>query len=200
VNRRRFLGLVGLTMAAAVTAWEFVPQIKQAAGATRQFFTRGTYAAWDRPGVPPTLVMVAVLLLALLFPQPAHAAGNVGAVARAQSAVGSDMFGPYGCGMFVAWAYGIPGIGYYTASDFYQAMQHAGRIHPPADPAPPGSIVFSNGADGGHVDIAVGDGTYISGGVMGFSPGYGNGHNVQVLPVPNTSPGAVYLGWSDPPW
>lgn len=56
MNRRRFFGLVGLTVAAAVVPWKFSPQIRQAAvsvAAARPVWLRGTYYNWERPGCPP---------------------------------------------------------------------------------------------------------------------------------------------------
>lgn len=53
----------------------------------------------------------------------------------------------------------------------------------------------------GHVVIAQGNGTYISGGVWkGWSGVAGAGHNVQVLNSWNITPGAQYLGWAYAPW
>ena len=59
-----------------------------------------------------------------------------------------------------------------------------------------GALVFSKGSDGPHIDIARGDGTYLSGGVQGLSRGYGNGHNIQILPTPNVGRNWTYRGWS----
>ena len=71
--------------------------------------------------------------------------------------------------------------------------------------APPkGALVFSqsvwdNGA--GHVVIARGDGTFVSGGIWkGYHGVAGGGHNVQVLSSWNPARGATYLGWAVAPW
>ena len=66
-------------------------------------------------------------------------------------------------------------------------------------PVPRGALVFSAGPDGNHVDISRGDGTYVSGGVQGLSPGYGDGHDIQILPTPNLGSWTLY-GWVYPPW
>lgn len=47
-----------------------------------------------------------------------------------------------------------------------------------------------------RIDIARGDGTYISGGVQGLARGYGDGRNIQILPSPNVRPNWLYRGWS----
>ncbi|WP_415823242.1 hypothetical protein [Mycobacterium senriense] len=137
--------------------------------------------------------------------QPAAAPSSKAdaAVAKANSAVGSDMFGPRGCGQFVAWAYGVPGIGYQTAKEFHNALASQGRIHMDKN-FPRGALVFSeNSLDGGagHIDIARGDGTFVSGGVEANYRGVaGAGHNVQVMNTYDPTPGATYLGWAEAPW
>jgi hypothetical protein len=60
-------------------------------------------------------------------------------------------------------------------------------------------LVFSPGPYGNHVDISRGDGTFVSGGVQGLSPGYGDGHQVQILPTANLGAWTMY-GWVYPPW
>jgi hypothetical protein len=125
------------------------------------------------------------------------------AVAKANSMVGTDAFGDVGCGRFVAAAYGVPGIGYNTAKQFRDALASQGRIHTDGTP-PKGALVFSESSwDGGagHVVIARGDSTFVSGGVYkGYNGVAGGGHNVQVLPNWNPAQGATYLGWADAPW
>jgi hypothetical protein len=119
----------------------------------------------------------------------------------AESMVGTDAFGPYGCEDFVDAVYGrttATGIGHDAALAFYQSLADRGLAHHEM-PAPRGALVFSTGADGDHVDISRGDGTYVSGGVQGLWPGYGNGHNVQILPTPNLGSWTLY-GWVYPPW
>ncbi len=129
----------------------------------------------------------------------ASAAGNP--VMVAESLLGTDAFGPYGCEDFVDAAYGLTtatGIGHDAALAFYQSLADRGLAHHEM-PVPRGALVFSTGADGDHVDISRGDGTYVSGGVQGLSPGYGDGHDVQILPTPNLGSFTLY-GWVYPPW
>jgi hypothetical protein len=129
----------------------------------------------------------------------ASAAGN--SMAVAESMVGTDTFGPYGCEDFVDAAYGrttANGIGHDAALAFYQSLADRGLAHHEM-PIPPGALVFSTGPDGDHVDISRGDGTYVSGGVQGLWPGYGDGHNVQILPTPNLGSWTLD-GWVYPPW
>lgn len=125
------------------------------------------------------------------------------AVAKANSMVGTDAFGPVGYGRFVAAVYGVPGIGYNTAKQFRDALASQGKIRMSGTP-PKGALVFSRSSwDGGagHVVIARGDGTFVSGGVAKSYRGVvGAGHNVQVLSNWNPAGGATYLGWSVAPW
>ncbi|MFN8033712.1 MAG: hypothetical protein U0Q47_10495 [Mycobacterium sp.] len=128
-----------------------------------------------------------------------RAAGD--AVTVAESMLGTDMFGDYGCEDFVDAAYGLTtetGMGHDAALAFYQSMADRGLDHHET-PIPRGALVFSAGPDGNHVDISRGDGTYVSGGVQGISPGYGDGHNVQILPAPNLGAWTMY-GWVYAPW
>jgi hypothetical protein len=129
----------------------------------------------------------------------ASAVGNP--VTVAERMVGTDAFGPYGCEDFVDAAYGrttATGMGHDAALAFYQSLADRGLAHQEM-PVPRGALVFSTGADGDHVDISRGDGTYVSGGVQGLWPGYGDGHNVQILPSPNLGSWTLY-GWVYPPW
>ena len=129
----------------------------------------------------------------------ASAVGNP--VTVAESMVGTDAYGPYGCEDFVDAAYGrttATGMGHDAALAFYQSLADRGLAHQEM-PVPRGALVFSTGPDGDHVDISRGDGTYVSGGVQGLWPGYGNGHNVQILPTPNLGSWTLY-GWVYPPW
>ena len=131
--------------------------------------------------------------------ETASAVGNP--VLAAESMLGTDAFGPYGCEDFVDAAYGrttASGIGHDSALAFYQSLADRGLAHQEA-PIPRGALVFSAGPDGDHVDISRGDGTYVSGGVQGLSPGYGDGHNVQILPAPNLGSWTLY-GWAYAPW
>lgn len=129
---------------------------------------------------------------------PSMIPGADAAIAKAESALGSDRFGPYGCEAFVAYAYGVPQerYGWDGASEtMYQTLLGQGQIHTDMNP-PRGALVFSTGSDGPHIDIARGDGTYLSGGVQGLAPGYGDGHNIQILHSPNLGRGWQYRGWS----
>ena len=122
-------------------------------------------------------------------------------VAVAERMVGTDTFGPYGCEDFVDAAYGrttANGIPHDAALSFYQSLADRGLGHHET-PIPAGALVFSSGPDGGHVDLSRGDGTYVSGGVQGISPGYGDGHNIQILPAPNLGSWTLE-GWAYPPW
>ena len=129
--------------------------------------------------------LLAALILApgaLAEPPPAIPGADA-AIAEAESALGSDRFGPYGCEAFVAFAYGVPQAkyGWDGASEtMYQTLLAQGPIHTDMN-APRGALVFSRGSDGPHIDIARGDGTYISAGVQGLAPGYGDRHNIDAL-------------------
>ena len=119
----------------------------------------------------------------------------------AESMVGTDMFGPYGCEDFVDAAFGLTtetGIGHDMALSFYQSLAALGLDHHET-PIPRGALVFSAGPYGNHVDISRGDGTFVSGGVQGLSPGYGDGHQIQILPTANLGAWTMY-GWVYPPW
>ena len=125
------------------------------------------------------------------------------ALDKANSMVGTDAFGDVGCGKFVAAAFGVPGIGYDTARQFRDALAAQGKIH--MDGAPPrGALVFSESSwdrGAGHIVIARGDGSFVSGGMWkGYHGISGGGHNVQVLPNWNPAQGAKYLGWAVAPW
>ena len=139
---------------------------------------------------------------ALPSPAPVATASAVGnPVTVAESMVGTDAYGAYGCEDFVDAAYGrttATGIGHDAALAFYQSLSDSGLAHHEM-PIPRGALVFSAGADGDHVDISRGDGTYVSGGVQGLSPGYGDGHEVQILPAPNLGSWTLY-GWVYAPW
>ena len=119
----------------------------------------------------------------------------------AESMVGTDVFGPYGCEDFVDAAFGLTtetGIGHDMALSFYQSLAARGLDHHET-PIPRGALVFSAGPYGNHVDISRGDGTFVSGGVQGLSPGYGDGHQIQILPTANLGAWTMY-GWVYPPW
>lgn len=119
----------------------------------------------------------------------------------AESMVGTDLFGPYGCEDFVDAAFGLTtetGIGHDMALSFYQSLAAQGLDHHET-PIPRGALVFSTGPYGNHVDISRGDGTFVSGGVQGLSPGYGDGHQIQILPTANLGEWTMH-GWVYPPW
>jgi hypothetical protein len=148
------------------------------------------------------LALSAALLAAALLLAPHAPAETIpgadAAIAKAESALGSDMFGPYGCEAFVAYAYDVPQAQYGwdgAAETMYQTLLSQGQIHTDMD-APRGALVFSKSPYGAHIDIARGDGTYISGGVQGLKRGYGDGHDIQILPSPHVGTGATYRGWS----
>ncbi|MFV9632874.1 hypothetical protein [Mycobacterium neumannii] len=151
------------------------------------------------------LLLVATCLAATLLLAPGAAAvprpmipGADAAIAKAESLLGTDQFGQYGCEALVAYAFGVPQerYGWDGASEtMYQTLLEQGKIHTDMNP-PRGALVFSVGSIGPHIDIARGDGTYISGGVQGLSPGYGDGHNIQILPSPNVASDWTYRGWS----
>lgn len=129
---------------------------------------------------------------------PATILGADAAIARAETLLGSDRFGHYGCEAFVAFAYDVSQAryGFDGASEsMYQTLLRQGQIHTDTNP-PRGALVFSKGSDGPHMDIARGDGTYISGGVQGLSRGYGDKHDIQILPTANVGRGWTYRGWS----
>jgi hypothetical protein len=143
-----------------------------------------------------TLLAVALLLAPCA---PAETIpGAEAAISKAEGLLGSDQFGPYGCEAFVADAYGVP-QGQYgwdgAAETMYQTLLRQGQIHADMN-APRGALVFSKSPYGAHIDIARGDGTYISGGVQGLKRGYGDGHNIQILPTPHVGSGWTYRGWS----
>ena len=99
----------------------------------------------------------------------------------------------------MAFAFGVPQeqYGWDGASEtMYQTLLEQGKIHTDRNP-PRGALVFSRGFVGPHIDIARGDGTYVSGGVQGLSPGYGDGSNIQILPGPSVGDDSyTYRGWS----
>jgi hypothetical protein len=148
------------------------------------------------------LLLSSALLAGALLLAPGASAERVpgadAAISQAESALGTDLFGPYGCEAFVAYAYGVPQAQYGwdgAAETMYQTLLRQGQIHTDMNP-PRGALVFSKTSYGAHIDIARGDGTYISGGVQGLKRRYGDGHNIQILPTPNVGSGWTYRGWS----
>ncbi len=127
---------------------------------------------------------------------------GVGAGSREQRAIGwaqsqiGQQYQPDGkpwngwCDRFVANAYGMANSGYYTAIGQFQNLQARGLIHGDHNP-PPGALVFFTGVPGlGHVMLSLGNGQFISTGLVIFQtnwnmPGIGS-----------------YLGWSwaNPEW
>ncbi|WP_267306780.1 hypothetical protein [Mycobacterium barrassiae] len=99
----------------------------------------------------------------------------------------------------MAFAFGVSQaqFGWDGASEtMYQTLLEQGEIHTDRNP-PRGALVFSRGFVGPHIDISRGDGTYVSGGVQGLSPGYGDGSNIQILPSPSVGDANyTYRGWS----
>ncbi|KXP12812.1 hypothetical protein AXK57_00720 [Tsukamurella pulmonis] len=141
------------------------------------------------------------LLLALTMAPPVHAADVEAAIARGMTLVGTDTFGEYGCEDFVDFAYGkttATGIPRDHARSYYEALEAKGLGHPRL-PAPRGALVFTESDYGFHVDISLGDGTYLSGGVQGLKRGYGDGSQIQVIHAPNPRPYRL-LGWAYAPW
>lgn len=155
----------------------------------------GSGASTSKSGGPPTAeTRTAPRSLGTQNPANGH-------VLVAESMVGTDVFGPYGCEDFVDAAFGLTtetGIGHDAALSFYQSLAARGLDHHET-PIPRGALVFSAGPYGNHVDISRGDGTFVSGGVQGLSPGYGDGHQVQILPTANLGAWTMY-GWVYPPW
>jgi hypothetical protein len=155
--------------------------------------------------VRTNLILSAACLTALMLFAPNATAeptqtipGADAAIATAESILGTDQFGPYGCEALVAYAFGVPLDQYGwdgAAETMYQTLVKQGEIHTDMDP-PRGALVFSRGSYGPHIAIARGDGTYVSGGVQGLSSGYGDGHNIQILNSPNVAPDWIYRGWS----
>ena len=152
------------------------------------------------------LLLAATCLTATLVFAPSAPAeprptirGADAAIAKAESLLGTDQFGIYGCEALVAYAFGVPQEQYGwdgAAETMYQTLLEQGKIHTDKNP-PRGALVFSRGFVGPHIDIARGDGTYVSGGVQGLSPGYGDGSNIQILPSPSVGDdNYTYRGWS----
>lgn len=166
----------------------------------------GGGASTSRSGVTAAVPAAAAAVPPTADPRPAPS--NPGTryptsdpVLVAESMVGTDVFGPYGCEDFVDAAYGLTtetGIGHDMALSFYQSMAARGLDHHET-PIPRGALVFSAGPYGNHVDISRGDGTFVSGGVQGLSPGYGDGHQIQILPTANLGAWTMF-GWIYPPW
>ncbi len=152
------------------------------------------------------LILVAACLAATLLLAPTALAeprsiipGADAAIAKAESLLGTDEFGIYGCEALVAYAFGVSPAeyGWDGASEtMYQTLLAQGKIHTDKNP-PRGALVFSKGFVGPHIDISRGDGPYVSGGVQGLSPGYGDGSNIQILPSPSVGDANyTYRGWS----
>ncbi|NDZ96959.1 C40 family peptidase [Streptomyces sp. SID6673] len=155
-------------------------------------------------------VLGSVTAIACVVATPAHAAGppdavkianGAVAVARGSTLLHTNTFGRYGCEDFVDAAYGrttANGIPHDGAMAFYHRLAARGEGHSRL-PAPLGALVFSQGEDGDHVDISMGNGQYMSGGVQGFGPGWGDGTNNQILPSANLGHWHL-VGWAFAPW
>ena len=145
--------------------------------------------------------LAAALLLAPSAPADPRATipGADAAIAKAETLLGTDQFGIYGCEALVAFAFGVSQAEYGwdgAAETMYQTLREQGKIHTDRNP-PRGALVFSKGFVGAHIDISRGDGTYVSGGVQGLSPGYGDGSNIQILDSPSVGDeNYTYRGWS----
>ena len=126
-------------------------------------------------------------------PSPSPGAGNVATVGAsgnpvtvAESMLGTDQFGAYGCEDFVDAAYGLTtatGIGHDAALSFYQSLADRGLDHHDM-PVPRGALVFSAGPDGNHVDISRGDGTYVPAAYRDFRPVTGTATTCRSCPAP----------------
>ena len=130
-----------------------------------------------------------------------HAPNGAAAIARGMTMLHTDDFGIYGCEDFVDAAYGLntaTAIPHNGAIAYYENLAARGQGHSSL-PAPFGALVFSQGADGGHVDISMGNGKYLSGGVQGFAPGWGDGTDIQILPSANLGKWRL-VGWAYAPW
>ncbi|MGJ0119591.1 hypothetical protein ACQ7HM_10335 [Williamsia sp. MIQD14] len=126
---------------------------------------------------------------------PAIANGGA-ALVRGATLLHINRFGNYGCEDFVDAAYGkttATGIPHDGALAFYQALAARGQGHATL-PAPPGALVFSRGEDGDHVDIAIGNGQYESGGVQGFARGMATAPTTRSCRRPTSAGGPSSVG------
>ena len=145
--------------------------------------------------------VVTALSITIAVAPAAYAVAPEAAIARGKTLLNTDAYGDFGCEDFVDFAYGrttANGIPHDSARSFYANLVAEGKGHSSL-PAPRGALVFSQGQYGYHVDISLGDGRYLSGGVQGLSPGWGNGKNIQVLPFANFGDYTL-LGWAYAPW
>lgn len=145
--------------------------------------------------------VLSALLIAAAGGAPAHAADPEAAIARGMTLVGTDTFGEYGCEDFVDFAYGkttATGIPRDHARSYYEGLAAKGLGHAKL-PAPRGALVFTESDYGFHVDISLGNGKYLSGGVQGLDRGHGDGSQIQVIDAPNPRPHRL-LGWAYAPW
>ena len=143
-----------------------------------------------------------VIAIAAVGAPAANAARPEAAIARGMTLVGTDAYGEYGCEDFVDFAYGRTvsnGIPHDSARSFYENLAAKGLGHS-ALPAPRGALVFSQSDYGYHVDISLGNGTYLSGGVQGLDRGFGDGSQIQIIPKPDIAPNSTLLGWAYAPW
>lgn len=128
----------------------------------------------------------------------ANAANPEAAIARGMTLVGTDTFGEYGCEDFAYGRTTATGIPRDNARSYYEALEAKGLGHSKL-PAPRGALVFTQSDYGYHVDISLGNGKYLSGGVQGLKRGYGDGSQIQVIDAPNPRPYRL-LGWAYAPW
>lgn len=148
------------------------------------------------------LATATAAIIAVAGAPAAHAANPEAAIARGMTLLHTDEFGEYGCEDFVDFAYGrttATGIPHDTARSFYEDLESKGLGHSSL-PAPRGALVFSQSDYGYHVDISLGNGTYLSGGVQGLANGWGDGSQIQIIPVPDLAPNSSLLGWAYAPW
>ena len=119
----------------------------------------------------------------------------------AESMVGTDVFGPYGCEDFVDAAHGLTtetGIAHDAALSFYLSLAARGLDHHET-PIPRGALVFSPKVPTETTSTSPAATGPLSPGRTGLSPGYGDGHQVQILASANLGSWTMY-GWVYPPW
>ena len=126
-----------------------------------------------------------------LAPRPASTSRESRAVAWANSQVGSNAYG-FACQRFVEHAYGTSGR-FGSAIQAFNTLRARGQMRYTKTNIPAGALVFSSNPrldlGYGHVMIARGNGTFVSGGA--------NGPSVKTFTTPN--PGSTFLGWAPAP-
>lgn len=130
-------------------------------------------------------------------PKPSTSSKSTKAVAWAKSKVGSYSY-DFLCERFVENAYGTQGK-YGSAIANYNAQKKAGRINTSRTNIPVGALVFSSvrawDQGYGHVQISIGGGKFVSGGMGRNSAGRLVAPTVQY----RTGLPSGYLGWSHAP-